>query len=162
MIRSAGIAVLILVVAACSSARKDTRSTDARSTAQGPGVVKPWTTDFQKATLVVADEIVIEGPDGLLDHVATRAESESHTKSERTTSQGFLQEIVQKPNVAPVEIRGFLDHFELIAMKKLTVLERPGPVDVVLRANGDVFVREAASGAERRTSALRVEGKIQR
>jgi len=162
LIRSSCIAVLVLTATACTSTHKNTPNTDAPSKAPLSSVVKPWTAEFQKPHLVIADEIVIEGPDGLIDHVATRAENAAHTKQERATAQGFLQEIVQKPGVAPLEIRAFLDRYELIAMRKLTVLERPGPVDVVLRANGDVFVRDGASGAEQRVPALRVEGKIQR
>ncbi|MFO1011523.1 MAG: hypothetical protein U1F29_15795 [Planctomycetota bacterium] len=162
MIRTVGILLVLAAALACSAPRKESRGTEAPSLGSKPAVVKPWTDAFQKPTLVLADEIVIEGPDGLIEHVATRADLEVQTKRERTTAQGFLTEIGLKPGVAPVEIRAFLDRYELVAMKKLTVLERPGPVDVLLRADGDVFVRDGASGAEERPATLRIQGKIQR
>lgn len=154
--------VVFLALASCGSARKDVRGTpdDANAGARLP-VAKPWTTQFEKATLLIADEVRIEGPDGLLDHLATRADATAHKKSERVTRDGFLQEIVLAPNTAPLEIRAFLDRYEIVALKKLSVLERPGPVDAVIVATGDVFLRDAASEAVQRAPVLRIDGKIQ-
>lgn len=154
---------LLLLACACGSTRKDTQASSQSSTTTQPVLVhKPWTEKFQTPTLVIADELRIEGPDGLLDHLATRMHAEAHVKRERVTEEGFLQEFSLASGVAPLELRAYLDRYELVAMKRLHVLERPGPVDVVIVAHGDVFVRDAASQAVQRAPTLRIEGKIER
>lgn len=161
--RATSLCFLLLLLPACGSTRKDTKppADGARST-EVPAAPKPWTERFREPTLLIADELRVEGPDGLLDHLATRAETASHSKRERVTQDGFLQEFSLVPGAVPLEIRAYLDRFELVAMKRLLVLERPGPVDVVIVANGDVFLREAASQAVQRGATLRIEGKIHR
>lgn len=163
MKQSTNIGVLLLVLAACGSTRSDTRNTaDDAKAGDTPDVLKPWTDRFQRLTHLVADEIRVEGPDGLLAHLATRTDANAHKKIERVTTQGFLMEITLEPEAAPLEIRAYLDRFELVAMKKLVVLERPGPVDVVVLALGDVFLKDGESEAAQRAPTLRIEGKIPR
>jgi hypothetical protein len=160
-----GIALVLVVFAACRSTESDARSSDGAKTEESlpppPGQIQRWTGRFVTPTLLVADQIRIEGPKGLLDHLATRADADVHARKERTTKEGFLQEITLVEGAPPVEIRAFLDRFELVAMKRITVLVRPGLVDVVLTAEGDVFVREG-DAPERRAPSLRIEGKIER
>lgn len=158
---SRSIVVLVLLLG-CGSPPKDThRSMDPTSNVVPP-LPKPWTERFQQPGLIVADEVRIEGPDGLLDHIATRIDPESHVRNEKTTPQGFLTTIEQRPNAAPLEIKIFLDRTEIVALRKVVMLERPGPVDVVLSASGDVLWKDLRTQAESRKPALRLEGKIPR
>lgn len=151
-------------VAACTSSGGKTRGSEgaAHDVATKGEVARPWTDRFRPPALLVADSVRVEGPVGLLDHIATRSEPDAHVRREETTTQGFLQEIVQKPDAPPAEIRAFLDQLEIVAMKRVTVLERPGPVDVVVIATGDVYLRDLTAKTERRESSLRIEGKIAR
>lgn len=149
---------------ACTSSGDKTRGSEDSSHAvtRTNEVARPWTDRFRKPSLLVADTVRVEGPVGLLEHLATRTEPDAHSRREETTTQGFLQEIVQKPDVPLAEIHAFLDQLEIVAMKRITVLERPGPVDVVVVATGDVYFRDIAAKTERRETSLRIEGKVER
>jgi len=142
----------------------DTTSHDAQpdTGARVPPPPKAWTARFQAPAVLVADSVRIEGPDGLLDHVATRADDAAHVRTERVTADGFLTTIERRTGVAPLEIKAFLDRFEIAAWKRLVLLERPGPVDVVLIAEGEVFLHDTTSGKETRGATLRIDGKIPR
>lgn len=114
----------------------------------------PWTASFDTAAIVVADEVRIEGPRGLLDHVATRSEPEYHDYVAETRPEGFRQVFTTKDPSAAVEVTAFLDAWRLVALRRLVVLERPGDVDVRVEAIGDVLWRDATTGEEKRASAL--------
>jgi hypothetical protein len=149
-------------VVACKSSDGGTHSSAGAGAAGPVKIVQPWTDQFLVPALLVADSVRIEGPVGLLDHLATRTEPDAHARREETTAQGFLQEITQKPDVAPAEIHAFLDQLEIVALKRITVLERPGPVNVLILATGDVFLRNLTTKAEQRETSLRIEGRIER
>ena len=147
-------------IAACcapsctSSAEVSTRSVPARSPAQAV----PWTRDFQDPALLVCEEVHISGPDGLLEHFALRVEPGYHTRKEETTANGYLQLIEVQPGVA-VEIRGYLDQLEIAAFRRMTVLERPGDVEVSVEARGDVYFARRSTGEERRVPTLSLTGR---
>jgi len=119
----------------------------------------PWTDSFRTATIVVAEEVRIEGPKGLLEHVATLPEPEFHDYVVRTRPEGFEQTITPKDPKSVVEITAVFDAWRLVALRRLVVLERPGDVDVRVEAIGDVFWRDATTGEEKRASALTWTGK---
>ena len=124
---------------------------------------RPWTTEFVTPALLIASEVRVEGPVGLLDHVATRADPDVHERVEKTTPLGFLQQITLKPEVGEAEIQGHLDALRIVATRRLVVLERSGPQgEVRVSASGDAYWREDASGKERRGPTLGFVGKIER
>jgi hypothetical protein len=122
---------------------------------------KPWTERFLAPAVLVADEVRIEGPAPLLEHVVTRPEADVHEFEVKTTAEGLLQTIRVRPG-AGAEIRAQLDQLVISAMKRLVVLERPGPVDVRVTAAGDVFWKDTQSGQEQRAQTLRLDGPIRR
>lgn len=119
----------------------------------------PWTSTFQSAALLIADEIRIEGPKGLLNHIATRIEPDHHTYAATTLPEGFQQSFEPRNLAAGIDIRAYLDGLEVVALKRLVLLERPGDVQVIVEAVGDAFWRESSSGNEKRGSALRFVGE---
>ena len=121
----------------------------------------PWTDAFENAAVLLAAEVRIEGPVGLLRHVATVSDPGEFDRVEKTVSEGFLQEVVVKPDAAGAEIRAQLDKLSIVATHRLSVLERPGPVDVLVVARGDAYWAQGA-GNERRGDILRLDGKIAR
>lgn len=123
---------------------------------------RQWTAAFLGKAVLTAAEVRIEGPKGLLDHVATRSDPEYHLRVEKTIPAGFLQEITTRPGTGDVEIRAQLDQLVIAATRRLVVLERPGPVDVVVIAAGDAFWKSGETQAEKRGETLRFEGPIGR
>lgn len=155
----------LALAAACANTRKDTRPSaePAHSAAPvAPPAPKAWTDRFQQRALLVADDVRIEGPDGLLDHVASSIDPETLTRTEKVTPDGFLTTIEHKNGAPPVEIKVQLDRTEIVALRRVTLLERPGPVDVVLTASGDVLWTDLATKQESRPPQLRIEGKVAR
>lgn len=167
--RRSVLALLFVLAAACAGAgatKSDSNTDGPGSAARRGTAIKPWTDRFQKPSVLVADEIEIEGPDGLIDHVATRVDPEFHERLERTTTEGYRQEIAQKgPRVSGVplsEIKVFLDQFEIAALRKCVILARPGNVPVKLTARGNVYWTDSTTHEEKRGDQLRFEGTISR
>lgn len=128
-----------------------------------PPAIPPWTQEFEQRALLIADKVRIEGPVGLLDHLATRPNPEFHDRSERTTPDGFLQEIESRVTGKGSEILAWLDKLEIVALHELSVLEGPFLKDVVVEASGQVLWRPIdgeGEGAERRESPLRLVGRL--
>ena len=123
-----------------------------------PPAPRPWTQSFRSSALLVADEVRIEGPKGLLDHIATRIEPDFHSYTAETLPEGFQQTFEPLRNDAGIDIRAYFDALEVVALRRLIVLERPGEVDVVVQATGDAFWRESSSGREKRGPLLRFVG----
>lgn len=121
---------------------------------------KPWTKRFLEVGVLVADEIRIEGPAPLLEHIVTRPEAGLHEHSDKTTTAGFQQTITVRTPGA--EIRAQIDQLAISAMRRLVILERPGPVDVIVIAAGDVFWKDTPAVDPVRTQSLRIEGPIPR
>jgi hypothetical protein len=122
--------------------------------AQLPGTPPPpraWTQAFMKEAILVADEIHLEGPEDLLEHVVIRQDPEAIEYSTRTVESGLFQELRARPEMG-VEIRAQLDAWSLAAVRRMTVLQRPGEVPVTVRGQGNA-VWVAADGSERRDEA---------
>jgi hypothetical protein len=123
----------------------------------------PWTGRFAKESALVAMNVRIEGPRGLLEHVAIVDQPDLHERTVTTIPEGFLQTIKVRPDAPGAEIRAHLDNLTVLALRELVVLERPGLVDVLVIANGDAFYSETnAPGSDQRGDSLRFEGKIKR
>lgn len=119
---------------------------------------RPWPTDFEASAVLVAEEVRVEGPPGLISHFALRVDPEFHDRSEETTPAGYLQTVVTKPG-SPVEIRAYLDQLEIAAFARLTMLERPGDCDIVVRASGDVYFTRTKGGEPQRSPTLQLVAK---
>jgi len=102
---------------------------------------RPWTQEFMDAGLLVADVVYIEGPKGLLDHVALSQDDELMDYTVETTPDGFRQSLVKKQGVGYAELRGALDALSITALRSLVVLERPGDLPVRIVAKGSVWYR---------------------
>ena len=151
--------LLSLLLPACVTTDADTES--APEPAEGPLFEPslPWTTAFVDSAILVAEEIHVSGPSGLLRHFAARVEEEYHARDEETIPEGYRQIITVRPDGPMVEVRGYLDHLELAATARLTVLERPGDVDVVIEASGDVLYSCSAQERTERRSSIRLVGR---
>ena len=146
---------------ACSSPEPSRSDSPEKPAEQRVLAPVPWTDSFLQPAVLLAADVRIEGPVGLIRHCATVSNPEELQRVEKTIPEGFLQEIVVRPDAPGAEIRGQLDQLAIVATQRLTILERPGPVDVLVVANGDVYwVR--GKEPEKRGASLRLEGKIAR
>jgi len=176
--RIARVAILALACAACSTPRGDQKASDGAASpkagasskageqAQAKAAVLPehlpWTSEFLEPALLVAAEIRIEGPVGLLAHVATRSDPEVHERVEKTVPAGFLQQITAKPGAEDAEIKAQLDNLSIVALRRLIVIEQPGPHDIVVTARGDAWWSELKDKTEKRAELLTLTGTIAR
>lgn len=159
----------LLLLAGCTSSHP-TSHDERPSDAAPPGTearpmpegMLPWTDAFQKSAVLLANEVRVEGPQGLIAHVATVSNSELLDRVEKATPEGFLQVIRLKEGVHGVEIKAQLDRLTIVALERLSVLEHPGAASVVVDAKGEVFWQDLETKAEKRGEALRLEGKVPR
>ncbi|NOT31750.1 MAG: hypothetical protein HOP15_14995 [Planctomycetes bacterium] len=122
-----------------------------------PPVPAGWTDAFRQEAVLVADEIVIEGPSDLIDHVVLRPDPETNVYTSKTISAGLLQELSARAETR-LEVRGQLDAWSLAAFQKITVLQRPGDVPVTVRARGNAYWAPADGSDERRQDQLVFQG----
>jgi hypothetical protein len=123
---------------------------------------KPWTREFEKSAVLIAQDVRVEGPDGLLEHFVARQELEFFDVDTKTTRDGLLQTMTIKPGVPNAEIRAQLDNLAITCFRRLEVLERPGDVPVVVLARGDAFYQETGSPTPQRGETLRFVGAVER
>jgi len=155
--------ILVLSLAAgCGSSGVSDSTVDAPPAGGAPAPPRPWTGEFLQPAVLVAARVRIEGPQGLLDHVVTRPDPLSHLHSEATLPEGYLQKLSQRPGAPEAEIKAQLDQLVIAATQRLEILERPGPVDVVVIAEGDAFWSPQGPGEARRGASLRIVGRIAR
>ena len=125
----------------------------------GPVVPAPWTRRFMQPAVLVADRIVIEGPSDLVDHVAIRQEPDLFVYKTELTPAGLRQEIFRRPAVIGGEMRAQLDAWSLGALERLVVLQRPGDVPVIVRAEGNAVWIPTDGGEELRRQQLEFRGE---
>ena len=140
-----------LVLGACS-----TPDAPQQEPARAPEL--PWTQEFMEEATLVADEVAVEGPPGLLHHFVQRQEPDWHDYSVRTVPEGLLQETRLRVEGGP-EIRANLDNLAIVALRSLRVLERPGDVPVTVRARGDAYWQRTKDGSEQRSDVLELVGQ---
>lgn len=149
--------LLLLAAGACGTTQEGQGAPDSRSTpaAKKPDPL-PWTQEFQKSSTLVAREVLIEGPPGLIAHVAFR-QLPGQNYVAKTTPEGFLQEVTVDNDQGEL-IRIQIDNLAVAAERRIRVLERlvDGPVRV--RATGDVFWKNLETGEEHRSESLDLTG----
>jgi hypothetical protein len=120
---------------------------------------RAWTARFQDEAVLVADEIAIEGPHDLIDHVVLSQDPETSSYLSKTIPEGLFQELSAKPEMGtPVQAQ--LDGWRLAAARRITVLQRPGNVSVVVRARGRAYFASTGVGAgEQRKDELSFVGE---
>lgn len=152
------LSLLLLLLAACTTTEADLEASADPSESKLFEPSMPWTTEFLETSVLMAEEIHLEGPSGLLRHFAARVEEPYHERHEETLPEGYQQTFTLSEGTGLVEMRGYLDRLELVATKRMTVLERPGDVDVVVEARGDVFYSCPETQRTERGNALRLVG----
>ncbi len=120
-----------------------------------------WTQTFMTKGVLIADEVTIQGPTGLYEHLVIKQEPDFHLHALRTTEEGLRTEVALKPGVSEIEIRAFLDQLNIAALQRLVVLERPGQAAVVVEARGNAML-QMDGAAETRSSLLRLVGEAPR
>ncbi len=120
-----------------------------------------WTEDFRREAVLVADEIRIVGPRGLLEHVVVQQDATNHSHDVEATPEGLVLDSVATTN-AIQPIRAQLDGLSLAATRGLRVLESVNAVDVVVEANGEVYYRDIEAGKESRSPRVRLVGRTPR
>lgn len=118
---------------------------------------RTWTDAFRREAVLVADEIVIEGPHDLIDHVVLQQDEETTAYTTKTVTEGLWQELVARPETG-VEVRAQLDGWSLAAFRRITVLQRPGDVPVTVRARGKAYWAAVDGSGERRQENLVFQG----
>ncbi|SRR5260221_14083625 len=165
------IPILILGGVACSTPHEKARSANTTAPSAGAtagpasaaspaSAAAPWTDAFSVSTALLAAEVRIEGPPGLISHVASVSDPEELDRKEKTTPEGFLQVISVKPEARGARITAQLDRLAIVALERLTILERPGATTVVVTAKGDVYWENPKTGEVKRGDTLRFDGKI--
>lgn len=163
MVLSAG-----LTAGACSAPKKADHSASAATSGAAPSAEPPkaalepppWTDAFSVSTALLAAEVRIEGPPGLISHFASVSDPEELSRTEKTVPEGFLQVIAVKPEARGAKITAQLDRLAIVALERLTILERPGGKTVVVLAKGDAYWENPKTGEVKRGETLQFEGKI--
>ena len=159
------LAALVACTSEKSTSRDETSTGETSAEAPArpmPEAMLPWTDAFQKSAVLLANDVRIEGPQGLIARIATVSNPEELERKEKATPEGYLVVIQAKPEVYGVEIKAQLDRLTIVALQHLTMLERPGSKTVVVDAKGEVFWQELETKAEKHAPALRLEGQIPR
>ena len=152
------IALLSAGVLACTSTPSDsTRAKNGANAARNSAeAAARWTKEFQKKSILIAREIAIEGPPGLIAHVALK-QLPDQRYSARTTAEGFLQE-VSVADDSPQAIWIQLDNLAINAVRSARVLERVSDGPVRIRASGEAYWKNLETGEERRAESIELVG----
>lgn len=147
---------ILACLCACSSPARDSKGPAAPATTAAPA---PWTRTFLEDAVLSAEEVRVEGPPELLQHIVVVQDSNNHLYVERTVPEGLLIRAELKPDGTGDAIRAQLDQLTITADRVLTVLVRPGTVPVSVDARGDVYHCRVATRAEQRAPSLRLVGE---
>ena len=153
------LSALLVLCAACTSPTSSSEPAGPATDVPLPPSSLPWTSAFLEPAWLLADTVHIEGPPGLIEHFVGRYE-EGISTDVKTLPEG-LRQTYEVMGQLPIEVRAQLDQLTIAAMRKIVVLERPGPVDVVVEARGDVVYVDP-TGRERREAVVRLVGKLER
>jgi len=118
----------------------------------------PWTERFSTPAVLVAERVRIEGPSGLMEHLAVLADDELFETTLRATAEGLVQTVRPRPEAqsSGVTVRAHLDAWQLVAFRELESVERPGDVPIRIVAQGEVTWRDR-DGQQRTGPALEIE-----
>jgi hypothetical protein len=168
VVLSAGLTV---AAGACSTPKQTQHPASAAASGAGPSSdpskasnpklePPPWTEAFSESTALLAAEVRIEGPPGLISHVASVSDPEELSRTEKTVPEGFLQVIEVKPEARGAKIAAQLDRLAIVALQRLIILERPGGTTVIVMAKGEVYWENPKTGEVKRGETLRLDGKV--
>lgn len=116
----------------------------------------PWTAEFQGSAILIADEVSIEGPPGLVDHVAYKQVPEQKYAA-KTTAEGFFQEVTAgEASTDPIWIH--VDHLTINAVRRGSWLERVHDGPVRITARGRAYWKNLDSGQEQRAETIELVG----
>lgn len=118
----------------------------------------PWTSAFGHPAVLLAEEIYVEGPTDLVDHLAIHQHPDLEYRVE-TVEEGLRQEIRLGSRVGGLEIKAQLDAWELVALKRMVVLQRPSWGPVKVRAFGNAWWTLADESDQRRDDVLDFVGE---
>lgn len=124
-----------------------------------PFAPRPWTTAFQLPAVLVAEEVRIEGPEDLLEHVVLRQDPDRVSYETRTIDAGLLQTMTVTGEGPEAMVRVNLDAWEIVALRRLIVLQRPGEVPVSVQATGEAWWSDADGSQELRRPTLEFRGE---
>jgi len=123
-----------------------------------------WTSDFLDSALLIAESIRIEGPPALRIHMALPQDAVALETKTKATNNGLLHVFTVRPD-SDETIQAILDKWQIVATKRLEVLERPNETDVKISARGEAAwlpTSESKSVEERRGAELSFIGKLDR
>jgi hypothetical protein len=147
---------LAAVAPGCTSTDDGPKAVDAAGEREQQGA-RPWTAKFQEQSILIANEVSIEGPPGLIDHVAIKQLPEQKY-SAKTTADGFLQEISVDADAAnPIWIQ--VDNLAINAVVRARVLERVTDGPVRIRAKGAVTWKNLETGAQQDSESFEIQGE---
>lgn len=146
----------LLVVGLFACTTTDPAPTPERSAEAKAEAARAWTQEFQAKSILIANEISIEGPPGLIEHLALK-QLPDQTYGAKTIAEGFLQE-VSAPEGAANPIWMQLDNLAIYAVRNARILERVSAGPVRIRARGEVLWKNLDSGAEKRAESLDLVG----
>ncbi|MCP3918285.1 MAG: hypothetical protein GY711_22285 [bacterium] len=118
-----------------------------------------WTDAFRGKSTLLAHNVAIVGPIGLLDHIAVRSDDALYERSAKTTEEGFLQTVRSRQEGEIV--RAHLDAWLLAGERSISILESPTATSVTVTARGEA-VRLDPLGNEERAPELVFEGVLER
>ncbi len=153
--------ILTALLCSCVSSEPATDAALGAGPAAPPEVVA-WRTAFDEVAVMIADVVHIEGPKGLVDHIATRPVAGHHVQNLETFPKGFLHTIVALEPGVSLEIQAALDQLQIAALRQLTILERPGDLPVTVSATGNVFYQRSGEAEAQRGPSLKLVGPIPR
>lgn len=144
---------------ACSTPTRETPSDNASTKRAPPAPRALWTKTFLEDAVLSAEEVRVEGPPELLEHIVVVQDADNHEYVERTLPEGLLIRAELKPDGTGNAIRAQLDQLTITADRVLLVLVRPAAVPVSVDARGDVYHCLVATRAEKRAPTMRLVGE---
>lgn len=151
--------VLALAAAASSACGGTGAAPDPRP---GGQEVRPWKAYFSAPQALVADEVRIVGPEGLLEHVALGHDPTAHVYTTETVPEGLLQVVELRPGVnavdAPIQVA--LDALDMRVLRRVEVLEKVGLPPLEVLAEGNVWWAREDGRGEVREASLRLPGSL--
>jgi hypothetical protein len=154
--------ILAFLACACAAPAPDSTTRESPSAVQAsatepegdPLAPLPWTTAFEKSSVLLANDVRVEGPQGLLDHIYCAA-SDKYVVNQRTIPEGYEQTVEARPG-AQERVRAALDGLRIEAIRRIVILERVEPCDVHVTALGDARTsgHRGTRGNVERTGAI--------
>ena len=151
------VACALTLVAACQAGSDGDETNRRRPRSEGR-----WTKAFLTPALLFAEDIRIEGPPALRSRLALPQNGESIHSVTKATDNGLLHIFTLRSGEGAL-IQAHLDRWQIVATRRLQVLERPGEIEARIVARGEAsWVPTDAGSAEpeRRGAELSFVGEL--